>query len=431
MPKERGFYGWKLVAALSSLDFINLGFPFYGGAVINSYMLSQIPMSRGTYGLGFTILNLFVGLPATLVALSIVKRGIRATYLIGCGLVCLGSLFLALFATRPWHYLLGFGVVNGIGICFGDIIPGTTAVARWFKRYRGRASGLVLSGSGISGFLAAPLLDRLIRADGGNWRVGWEFIASLAVVAGIIVLLFVKERPEDLGQVMDGIPEAPELVHGAKADTADRLTTNYAWTASEAYHTKAYWLIVVGGLAAQFPFFFFTAHWILHLHGAGVSSSDAAFAMGLFTVSAIAGRLIGGWLMDTMTARYAFMIGLCCYLIGSFAALRVGPDSLVNTYAAAILYGLGIGWTFTCMTTCVAHFYGPGAFPKLAGVMLLVTSGGASPAGIIGGRIFDIYGSYARAFELNVIIVAIGILATAFARMPRHRDAQVAVAKAA
>ena len=434
MAKKPGFYGWKLVAVLSSLDFLNLGLPVYGGTVINSYMLREIPMSRSTLGFGFTLLNLFVGLPATLVAISILKLGIRATYLIGSALICLGSLFLAFFATKPWHFLLGFGAINGIGVCFGDIVPGTTAVARWFKRYRGRATALVLSGSGISGFLAAPFMDRLIRIGGGNWRLGWEIIAAIAIVGGILAAVFIKERPEDLGQVADGKPEEENPAQPAQPQVAREsreLITTHMWTPSEAYHTRAYWLIVIGGLAAQFPFFFFTAHWILHLQGAGISSSDAAFAMGLFTISCIAGRLIGGWLMDTMTARYAFMIGLCCYVVGSLAALRIGPDSLMIADAAAVLYGLAIGWTFICMTTCVAHFYGPAAFPKLAGMMVLLTSCGASPAGLIGGRIFDVYGSYARAFELNILIAAVGIIAMAFATLPRPRDARVAVAQAA
>jgi hypothetical protein len=39
------FYGWKLVGVLFILDFLNMGFPFFGGAVINTYMLKQIPMA--------------------------------------------------------------------------------------------------------------------------------------------------------------------------------------------------------------------------------------------------------------------------------------------------------------------------------------------------------------------------------------------------
>jgi MFS family permease len=418
---QRKFYGWKLVGALFSLDFLNLGFPVYVGAVINSYMLRQIPMSRSTLGLGFTLLNLFVGLPAVLVGISILKIGVRATYAIGCSLVFIGSAILAFFATKPWHFLVAFGVINGLGVCFGDIVPASTAATRWFERYRGRAIGTALSGSGISGFFMAPLIDKLLRADGGNWRLGWE----------LITILFVKERPEDLGQVMDGIPKQDTRDQATTARGAHKLVTDYVWTAGEAYRTRAFWLVVIGGLASQFPFFFFTAHWVLHLQGVGISSADAAFAMGLFTISCIAGRLIGGWLVDTIAARYAFIIGLCCYLIGSFEALRASPGSLMPAYAAAVLYGLAIGWTFTCMTTCVAHFYGPAAFPKLAGMMILLTSGGASPAGIIGGKIFDVYGSYTRAFELNVLMTLIGILAMAFATMPHPRSKRVPVAEAA
>ncbi|HXU20971.1 MAG TPA: MFS transporter, partial [Verrucomicrobiae bacterium] len=75
MPKQE-FYGWKLVAVLFSLDFINMGFPYYGATVINGYMVREVAMSRSMIGLGFTLLNLFVGLAAVLVAISVVKFGL-------------------------------------------------------------------------------------------------------------------------------------------------------------------------------------------------------------------------------------------------------------------------------------------------------------------------------------------------------------------
>src|SRR2546429_3220668 len=116
MTSERGFYGWKLVFFLWLLDFLNMGFPLYGGAVINTYMLKDIPMSRSTFGLGFTLLNLFVGIPSILVAASIVKWGIRKTFGIGSALILVGALWLAVIASRPWHYWVGFGVLTATGI---------------------------------------------------------------------------------------------------------------------------------------------------------------------------------------------------------------------------------------------------------------------------------------------------------------------------
>lgn len=431
MSRRKKFYGWTLLAVLFSLDFVNMGFPVYGGTVINSYMLRQILMSRSQLGLGFTFSNLFVGLCAPLVAASILRLGVRKTFAIGSALICAGALVLAFLATRPWHYLTAYGVVIGVGMGFGTLVPAGTAVTRWFKRYRGRAMGICLGASGIAGFVAAPLLNRILEASGGNWRVGWRIVAGLAVISGIMALMFVKERPEDLGQTMDGIPEAGSGLQPKQRHDSQALITTYSWTPAEAYRTKSYWLIVIAGIMCQYPLFFFVAHWILHARGAGIPAAAAAWTMSLFAIAGITGRLIGGWLMDTISGRIAFIMGLSIFVVGSFLAMQVTATTLSIAFAAAISYGLAFGWSFTCMNTCTAHFYGATAFPKLNGTLILLTSVVGSPAGYIGGKIFDMYGGYARAFELNALLAAIGILAMAFAKMPEPRNATVAEAKAA
>jgi hypothetical protein len=50
----------------------------------------------------------------------------------------------------------------------------------------------------------------------------------------------------------------------------------------------------------------------------------------------------------------------------------------------------------------------PAAFPKLNGLALLLTGVFCSPAGFIGGKLFDVYGNYTLAFELNMLVVAGG-----------------------
>ncbi len=422
MTNKQEFYGWKLVAVLFSLDFINMGFPYYGGSVINGYMIHEIPMTRSTLGLGFTVLNLFVGIAAIFVAMSIVKYGIRATFIAGSTLICLCSLFMAFYASKPWHYLVAFGAVNGTGISFATLVPAATSVTRWFRRYRGRAMGIALSASGFSGFAVSPFLDKMLRSAGGKWRVGWEIVAAAMVVAGLIAFLFVEESPESLGQSVDGIPE--ERNQPSRTDT---LATKHPWTASQAYATSAYWLIATAGIATTFPFFLFVAHWILRLRGAGISSANAAWAMGLFTMGTLGGRWLGGLLMDVMNSRLAFAIGLSVYFIGSYFAIVLRSDTLMLAYIASILYGLAYGWTFSCVGTITAHYFGPAAFPKLYGTMTLLISVCASPAGYVGGRIFDIYGNYTKAIELNCLLAFIGIIAIAFAAMPTPDGEQEAV----
>lgn len=417
MPEKKSFYGWKLVAVLFTLDFINMGFPYYGGSIINGYMVHDIKMSGSTYGWGFTILNLFVGIAAIFVAMSIVKWGIRKTFVIGSCVIGLNALFLGFFASKPWHYLVAFGVVNGTGMSFATLVPCATGVTRWFRRYRGAMMGLTLSASGISGFALSPLLDKLIREGGGNWHVGWKIVAGAMVVSGLTAFFFVRESPESMGQTVDGLPESQD----AQPSRVDALATKHEWTAGQAYGTVSYWLVAIAGIAATFPYFFFIAHWVKNLRGVGVSSGKAAFGMSLLTIGTLGGRWLGGLLMDYLNARLVFVLGASLYFVSSYLAFTSRADTLMFAYIASLLQGIAYGWTYSCTNTMIGHYYGRKAYPKLSGMYILLTSCGASPAGWAGGKILDVYGNYGKAFELDAVLTAIGIVAILFASMPMPR----------
>jgi MFS family permease len=417
VPEKMKFYGWNLVAVLFCLDFINMGFPYYGGSVIiNDFMTRDIHMTGSTRGLGFTLLNIFVGVAAIPAAICIVKIGLRATFVLGSAIICLGSLYMGLFAKTPIEYLIAFGVVIGTGIIFATLVPAFTAVARWFRKYRGRANGIAVSASGIAGLLAF-LLGDVIRKHGGNWRLGWFVVAGAVLLAGILAIVGVKESPESMGQFVDGIPPEQQT----QVTRTDALATKYAWTTSQAYGTAAYWLIALGGIVATFPFFLFVAHLTPLLTGVGFKKADAELALGFLTVGTLLGRWLGGLLMDYMNARVAFVLGLVVYFVGTYLAITAMPggSGLWLAYIAALLNGAAYGWTFTCVGTMVAHYYGPAAFPKLYGTMTLLISLLASPAGWVGGKIHDLYGGYTRALELNALLAAVGIVAIIFASMPK------------
>lgn len=414
MPEKKSFYGWKLVAVLFILDFINMGFPYYGGTIINSYMIDAIQMKRSTLGLGFTILNLFVGLAAIFVAMAIVKWGIRRTFIIGSCIIGASALFLGFLASKPIDYLIAFGVVNGTGMSFATLVPCATGVTRWFRRYRGAMMGLTLSASGISGLFLPVLLDKLVREGGGNWHVGWRIVAGAMVVSGLIAFFFVRESPESMGQTVDGLPEE----HQAQPSRTDALATKHEWTAGEAYRSSAYWLLAVAGIAATFPYFLFIAHWKEHLSGLGITSAKAAFGISLLTFGTLAGRWLGGLLMDYLNARLVFVLGASLYFISSYLAFTSNAAALDLAYVASALQGIAYGWTYSCTNTMVGHYYGRKAYPKLSGMFIFLTSAIASPAGYVGGMIFDRTGSYTKSFELDAVLAAIGIFAILFASMP-------------
>jgi len=217
MTSERGFYGWKLVFFLWLLDFLNMGFPLYGGAVINTYMLKEIPMSRSAFGMGFTILNLFVGIPSILVGASIVRWGIRRTFGIGFGAdsrrrtVALPDRFETL------ALLDGIWSAHGHGNQLWHDHSGGHGHHAMVRPLSGKNHGSDAIGIGICGVFIAPLINRILTANGGNWRQAWAIVAGMAVVSAIVAFLFVRERPEDLGQSVDGGPGAASSAKSTSA----------------------------------------------------------------------------------------------------------------------------------------------------------------------------------------------------------------------
>src|SRR5256885_9693823 len=80
MTSQRGFYGWKMVFILWLLDFLNMGFPLYGGGVLKTGMLNGKPPRPSAAAPGFKVLNLFVGLPSFFCGRVIISSGLPRTF---------------------------------------------------------------------------------------------------------------------------------------------------------------------------------------------------------------------------------------------------------------------------------------------------------------------------------------------------------------
>lgn len=416
LGKQTSFYGWKLAGVLWLLYLVNMGFAFYGGFVANSYMLKDVPMDRTAFGFGVTLMVLAVGLPSPLIAASINKLGVKWTLLLGSSLIAIGSMIMSI-ATSVWHYYAGFGIFIGVGVGFSTVVPISTLVTRWFSKYRGKAMAFVMTAAGFGGFIGSTAIAKILQLNGGNWHQVWFIVACISVSSGVLSFFFVKERPEDIGQVPDGIVVDKNNGQPSKANP---LVTTYNWTTSEAYRSKAFWLIILAGHATFYPLYFVTAHWILHLKGLGMTVQDAAFGMATFTLLTMAGKMLGGIFMDKMQARYVFAIGIAITAVGSF--IGISADSMFIALLASGLLGTGFGWTFVTSSTIIGNYFGAGIFPTMFGIFYLIVNLTCSWAGTISGRIFDYTKSYTMALGIDIAICIIGIIAILAAVPPRGKN---------
>lgn len=414
MNKQK-FYGWKMIVVLWLQYFLNMGLPLYGGAVISSVMLANGVMTRSVHGVAFTLLNLCIGLASVLIAVSIAKRGVRTTFIIGSVLIMIGAFFLGTFATSSWHFFLALGVIIGTGIGFGSVMPLSTAVARWFTRMRGKAMAVALTAPSVAGLVFAPIMNYLIQNTGLSWRGAWLFMAGAMIISITTAFLFIKESPAVLGQEPDG--GNSEQSQGSTP--INSLRTNYEWTTKQAHKTGAFFLILIAACVTQFPFFFITAHWIPAMRGFGFSPAAAAFLMSVFTIMGLPARLVAGHLLDRIQAKFVFMGGFVCYIIANIFALLITPALLPLAYLATIFMAFGFGMSFVSLQAITVQYFGLKAYPKLNGTNLLVSAIVSCPGPMIAGILFTRFNGYAPSFIMNITICVIGFVVVLFLKIPK------------
>ncbi len=152
------YYGWILLGVLWLVFAFNLGFPAYGGPVLNSAMAKELGFSRETLGLITTFYIIMSGLPGPVVAMAVNRFGVRRTLIAGSLMNVTGALFMATVANSGAAAYLGFGLVVGGGVCTGAAIASQTALSRWFVRRRSMALSILYSSGAIGGFFAVKFI---------------------------------------------------------------------------------------------------------------------------------------------------------------------------------------------------------------------------------------------------------------------------------
>ena len=176
----RRFYGWTIVVSLWIIYFLNVGFPMYGGQTVNTFMADEMGFKRTILGLAFSLFNLFQGLPGPLIGYTIQKKGARFSIALGSILILVSAILMGYVVKSQWLFLLTFGVIAGVGVGFGTVVPVQTTVTQWFDRKRSRAMAITLTASGFGGFVAAPLLTKVLSGT-GKWNNCWLVVAGAAL----------------------------------------------------------------------------------------------------------------------------------------------------------------------------------------------------------------------------------------------------------
>ena len=421
--QRRAFYGWKLVAAVFVIYLVNTAFPYYGGSVLNARMAQDLDFSRSALGFGFSAFLLFVGLSSPLVGVLVNRLGVRLTLTLGGMTLALGSIAMATIAGTELHYYLFFGAVCGLGFSFGGVVPVQSAVTYWFRRRKPLAMSIVLCASGIGSMLAIPALSRIVALFDGNWRAGWYVVCACCVASAAVAALFIRNKPEDLGQLPDGDADAAaaQAASAASAHKPGVHHTDHLWQVGDALKAPAFWLIVYGTCAFTMVFNLCIAHGVVHLQDRGIDSALAASSVGLLVLASVIGRLGCGTVGSRIEPRFSWCGGLILMIVGLQVLAMANSSWQVYIYALGV--GAGFGACYVSLATMLGNYFGMAPFAPLLGIITTITCivGALSPA--FGGIIYDRLGAYDAAFTTLLALAAAGALSIPLARPPRPTPA--------
>lgn len=437
-----GFYGWRIVAALSVTETISYGILAYAFTVFVAPMQAELGWSLATVTGALSLSLLVSGVASLPVGRWLDAHGPRI--LMSAGSVAAALLLLA------WSYvetLFAYYLVwAALGVAQAAVLydPAFAAVAVWFRRRRGLALTVLTFVAGFASVIFIPLAGQLLEAHG--WRVAVRWLAAILAVGTIpLHALVLRRRPDDLGLRPDGLRvrpvtgvagaasghpsptptsrAAPDSVEasatpqtvavGAAPETPDEPSL----TAREAFATPAFlWLTVAFGLS-NFVISALAVHIVPLLLAAGREPAQAAFIGGAVGLMALPGRLVFTPLGDVVP-RFVIAALLFTTQAAGVTMLLLGTsDALL--WAFVIVYGLGFGAITPARAALVADIFGPMHFGRINARMAMVQAGARAAAPVAVGALVTLTQGYAASLVVMVTMAVLAAVSVLFAGRPR------------
>jgi len=411
------YYGWILLGVLWLVFAFNLGFPAYGGPVLNSAMAKDLGFSRETLGLITSFYIIMSGLPGPVVAMAVNRFGVRRTLITGSLMNVSGALFMATVANSGVAAYLGFGLVIGGGVCTGAAIASQTGLSRWFVRRRALAFSILYSSGAIGGYFATKHVLPWAMQTGGSWRAGWWVIVTLSGIAGVLALLFVKERPEDIGLLPDG--DAAPSASDAPPKPRPHYITSTPWEFRDVVRRPTYWLIIASLVGGSGGYTLFLAHGIVHLQDLGHSVDVARGAIATMTWTGLLAKGIIMLFGDRLDPRYLWSVFMVFFGAGLVIIVDARTEFLVDSFATCL--GIGFGGGVVCLMAVLGNYFGLKAFALLSGVAIAINTTLSALAPFIAGFLFDHGYGYAGTCYFLAGWCFVGALVLFFIRKPIPR----------
>jgi len=409
---KRHFHGWTMVGAGSLMQFVQ-------GTLLLQSFGAYFAILRDDRGWSKTELagaaamhQLEAALLGPVLGWFLDRFG--AQWMIRIGAIIFGCGFMLLSTIDSLLAFYGAFIMTALGASLCGFFPLNVALIRWFEKKRARALSTMQLGMAAGG-LCVPLVAWALATWG--WRAT-AFASGILVILVCVPLSFVfKHRPEDIGEVVDGIRQDPANLQADEKNENEPATRDF--TAREALRTQAFWLLSLGHGFALFVVMAVNTHAITHMkEGLGYTLEAAAFVIMLQTVAQLCGVGTGAWIGDRMDKRLASAGCMLGHAVGLLCLAYALNPAMVVVYA--IVHGFSWGLRGPLMQAIRADYFGRSAIGMILGLSFMIIIVGQVGGPMIAGILSDITGNYRLGFTVLAILAGLGSVFFLLAKRPER-----------
>lgn len=350
--------------------------------------------SRESITLAVSVNMLLFGLAGPFLGRWMDLYGPRRIALWTLGLLALGTAG-TLWMREPWHMLLLWGGVVGLGSGGPSMILGAAVANRWFVARRGLALGILGAAMSAGQLVFTPFLMRLTLEQG--WRAAALFVAvALGAVVWPLAWAFLRDDPGALGlrpYGADGPATAPQRPDPRPMRAALR--------------SPLFWLLALSfGICGLTTSGLFQTHLIAHGVEHGFPEMTLAASLGVMGAADMVGTVASGWICDRFGAR----LPLAGYYLLRGASLLALPwvDSTGELLAFSVVYGLNWLSTVPATSALAADGFGRRNVGVVFGWIFFAHQAGAALAAYGASYLRAQFGDYLPVFALAGVLAWLG-----------------------
>lgn len=402
------FYGWRMVTAASSLQFIQAMMLHQAFGAYLAVLIEEKGWSKTSVSAASVLQSMEAALIGPLLGWFIDRFGAQG--IIKIGVVTFGVGFILLSQIDSLAGLYGAVAVIAIGSSMAGFFPLNVAIIQWFEKKRARALSMVGLGLAVGGVFV-PVVAWSMQTFG--WRATALGSGIIAIVLGYPLARVFRRRPEDFGEHVDGVP--PARVDVTASDDAGPAVE---FTARQALRTPAFWLLSLGHGFALLVVTAVNTHAINHMKNSlGYSIAQASLVITLMTAAQVAGVLLGGAIGDQVEKRRVAAICMLMHAAGLLMLTYATGKTMLLMFA--LMHGLAWGLRGPFMQAIRADYFGRKSIGMILGLSALLTALGQIAGPLIAGVLGDITGDYRLGFTVLALIAGSGSLLFWFARRPQ------------